>query len=85
MSLLTETVAATRPASADAMAAAQTQEAIEGASAAPVQLDLTPLLDLGMCLGESSGAALAAPLVQACARILQEVATFDSAGVTDKA
>ena len=29
--------------------------------------------------------ALAVPLVQACARSLQEVAMFDSAGVTDKA
>jgi nicotinate-nucleotide--dimethylbenzimidazole phosphoribosyltransferase len=35
-------------------------------------------------LGEGSGAALAVPLVQASARILREVASFDSAGVTDK-
>ncbi|HEV7146856.1 MAG TPA: nicotinate-nucleotide--dimethylbenzimidazole phosphoribosyltransferase, partial [Pedococcus sp.] len=32
-----------------------------------------------------SGAALAVPLVQAAARLLGEMATFDSAGVTDKA
>jgi nicotinate-nucleotide--dimethylbenzimidazole phosphoribosyltransferase len=55
-----------------------------GASAALAQLGLTPLVDLGMRLGEGSGAALAVPLVQACARILREVATFDSAGVSNK-
>jgi len=41
-------------------------------------------VDLGLRLGEGSGPALAVPLVQASARILREVATFDSAGVTDK-
>jgi nicotinate-nucleotide--dimethylbenzimidazole phosphoribosyltransferase len=55
-----------------------------GASAALAHLGLVPLVDLGMRLGEGSGAALAVPLVQASARILREVATFDSAGVTDK-
>jgi nicotinate-nucleotide--dimethylbenzimidazole phosphoribosyltransferase len=55
-----------------------------GASAALAHLDLVPLVDLGMRLGEGSGAALAVPLVQASARILREVTTFDSAGVTDK-
>jgi len=43
-----------------------------------------PLVDLEMRLGEGSGAALAVPLVQASARILREVATFDSAGVSNK-
>jgi nicotinate-nucleotide--dimethylbenzimidazole phosphoribosyltransferase len=55
-----------------------------GATAALADLDLVPLVDLGMALGEGSGAALAVPLVQAGARVLREVATFDSAGVTDK-
>ena len=55
-----------------------------GASKALEHLGLTPLVDLGLRLGEGSGAALAVPLVQAAARILAEVATFDSAGVTDK-
>jgi nicotinate-nucleotide--dimethylbenzimidazole phosphoribosyltransferase len=55
-----------------------------GASAALVHLGLAPLVDLDLRLGEGSGAALAVPLVQAAARILREVATFDSAGVTDK-
>jgi nicotinate-nucleotide--dimethylbenzimidazole phosphoribosyltransferase len=55
-----------------------------GASAALAQLGLVPLVDLQMRLGEGSGAALAVPLVQAAARILREVATFDSAGVSNK-
>lgn len=55
-----------------------------GATAAIAHLDMVPLVDLGLRLGEGSGATLAVPLVQAAARILREVATFDSAGVTDK-
>jgi len=55
-----------------------------GAAAALTHLELDPLVDLGMRLGEGSGAALAVPLVQASARILREVATFDSAGVSNK-
>jgi nicotinate-nucleotide--dimethylbenzimidazole phosphoribosyltransferase len=55
-----------------------------GATAALACLGLVPLVDLEMRLGEGSGAALAVPLVQASARILCEVATFDSAGVTNK-
>jgi len=55
-----------------------------GATVALAHLDLVPLVDLEMRLGEGSGAALAVPFVQAAARILGEVATFDSAGVTDK-
>ena len=55
-----------------------------GAGAALACLGLVPLVDLQMRLGEGSGAALAVPLVQASARILREVASFDSAGVSDK-
>jgi len=55
-----------------------------GATAALADLDLVPLVDLQMRLGEGSGATLAVPLVQASARILREVATFDSAGVSNK-
>jgi nicotinate-nucleotide--dimethylbenzimidazole phosphoribosyltransferase len=55
-----------------------------GASAALEQLGLDPLLDLDLRLGEGSGAVLAVPLLQAAARVLREVATFDSAGVTDR-
>jgi nicotinate-nucleotide--dimethylbenzimidazole phosphoribosyltransferase len=55
-----------------------------GARAALDHLGIAPLLDLGLRLGEGSGAALAVPLVQSAARLLAEVATFDSAGVTGK-
>lgn len=47
-------------------------------------LGLRPLVDLDLRLGEGSGAVLALPLVQGAARVLREMATFDSAGVTDK-
>jgi nicotinate-nucleotide--dimethylbenzimidazole phosphoribosyltransferase len=55
-----------------------------GATIALDHLELEPLLDLDLRLGEGSGAVLALPLVQAAARIMGEMATFDSAGVTDK-
>jgi nicotinate-nucleotide--dimethylbenzimidazole phosphoribosyltransferase len=45
-------------------------------------LGLEPLLDLGMRLGEGTGAALAISIVEASARVLTEMATFDEAGVT---
>lgn len=44
----------------------------------------SPLLDLNMRLGEGSGAALAMSLVEASVRIYNEMATFASAGVSDK-
>ena len=46
-------------------------------------LGLRPLLDLGLRLGEGSGAALALPLVGAALAILADMATFEAAGVTD--
>jgi len=55
-----------------------------GATAALDHLGLRPLLDLQMRLGEGSGACLAVPILEASARVLAEMATFDSAGVTDK-
>jgi nicotinate-nucleotide--dimethylbenzimidazole phosphoribosyltransferase len=46
-------------------------------------LGLEPLLDLGLRLGEGSGAALALPLIHAALAILSDMATFGDAGVTD--
>ena len=55
-----------------------------GHARALAALGVTPLLDLGMRLGEGTGALLALPVVLAAARALQDVATFDAAGVVDK-
>jgi nicotinate-nucleotide--dimethylbenzimidazole phosphoribosyltransferase len=55
-----------------------------GASVALDALGLVPLVDLDLRLGEGSGAVLALPIVQSAARVLRDVATFDSAGVTEK-
>lgn len=46
-------------------------------------LGLEPLLDLGLRLGEGSGAALALPLIQSSLALLDEMATFAGAGVSD--
>jgi nicotinate-nucleotide--dimethylbenzimidazole phosphoribosyltransferase len=53
-----------------------------GASRALSALGLRPVLELDLRLGEGSGAVLALPVVQAAARVLRDVATFDSAGVS---
>lgn len=55
-----------------------------GASAVLDELAIDPVLDLDMRLGEGSGAVLALPIVEAAARVLHEMATFDQAGVADK-
>ncbi|WP_328466232.1 nicotinate-nucleotide--dimethylbenzimidazole phosphoribosyltransferase [Actinoplanes sp. NBC_00393] len=75
--------AAFAPDSVAAMVAGH-RSAEPGASVALAHLGLEPLLDLGMRLGEGSGAVLALPVVSAAARVLHEVATFDSAGVSEK-
>ncbi|GGJ93577.1 hypothetical protein GCM10010123_24290 [Pilimelia anulata] len=75
--------AALAPAAVDAMVAGHLS--VEpGAGVALAHLGLTPLLDLGLRLGEGTGAVLALPVVAAAVRVLHEVATFDSAGVTQK-
>jgi nicotinate-nucleotide--dimethylbenzimidazole phosphoribosyltransferase len=47
------------------------------------ELGLRPVLALGLRLGEGTGAALALPIVEAALALLAEMATFDSARVTD--
>jgi nicotinate-nucleotide--dimethylbenzimidazole phosphoribosyltransferase len=47
-------------------------------------LKVRPLLDLGMRLGEGSGAALGLPVVRAAVALFTRMATFEGAGVSDK-
>ncbi|MBO3739831.1 nicotinate-nucleotide--dimethylbenzimidazole phosphoribosyltransferase [Actinoplanes flavus] len=75
--------AAFAPDSVAAMVAGH-RSAEPGATVALAHLGLEPLLDLGMRLGEGSGAVLALPVVSAAVRVLHEVATFDAAGVSEK-
>ncbi len=44
--------------------------------------DARPILDLDMCLGEGTGAAIAMDVVTAAVRIYNEMATFESASVS---
>jgi nicotinate-nucleotide--dimethylbenzimidazole phosphoribosyltransferase len=71
------------PASAAAMIAGH-RSTEPGAAVALDHIGLRALVDLDLRLGEGSGAALALPLIRSAVRILQEVATFDGAGVLDK-
>ncbi|MEV2242678.1 nicotinate-nucleotide--dimethylbenzimidazole phosphoribosyltransferase [Micromonospora sp. NPDC049891] len=75
--------AAFAPDSVAAMVAGH-RSAEPGATVALRRLGLTPLIDLGLRLGEGTGALLALPVVTGAVRVLHEVATFDSAGVAEK-
>jgi nicotinate-nucleotide--dimethylbenzimidazole phosphoribosyltransferase len=69
------------PASSDYVIAAH-RSAEPGHRAMHARLQKEPLLDLGLRLGEGTGATLAMHLVEAAQRILIEVATFDEAHVS---
>jgi nicotinate-nucleotide--dimethylbenzimidazole phosphoribosyltransferase len=53
------------------------------ASIALDDLDLDPILELDMRLGEGTGGALAVPIVQAAAALMSGMATFERAGIAD--
>ncbi|BCB81961.1 hypothetical protein GCM10022251_52180 [Phytohabitans flavus] len=75
--------AALAPDAVGAMVAGH-RSAEPGATVALAHLGLDPLIDLGLRLGEGTGAVLAVPIVASAVRVLHEVATFDSAGVSEK-
>jgi nicotinate-nucleotide--dimethylbenzimidazole phosphoribosyltransferase len=74
--------AAIEPASVEAMIAGH-RSPEPGHSLVLERLGLEPLLDLRLRLGEGSGAALAMPIVRGALALLNEMASFDEAGVTD--
>ncbi len=47
-------------------------------------LNARPLLDLGLCLGEATGAALAIPLIRAAVAAQRQMATFATVGIADR-
>lgn len=47
-------------------------------------LGLAPILNLGMRLGEGTGAVLAMPILESALRLYQEMATFASAGISER-
>ncbi len=55
-----------------------------GHAAQLAHLQVQPLLDLGLRLGEGTGAALAIPLLRAACAILADMASFESAGISSK-
>ncbi len=60
------------------------QSAEPGHRAVLEALDAEPLLNLGMRLGEGSGAAIAVPLLRSACALHNQMATFADAGVSDK-
>jgi len=45
-------------------------------------IGIKPTLNLGMRLGEGTGAVLAMPVIESSCRLFSEMATFSSAGVS---
>jgi nicotinate-nucleotide--dimethylbenzimidazole phosphoribosyltransferase len=74
---------AANPASIDHCVFAHTS-AEHGHARALAAMGKTPLLDLGMRLGEGTGAALAMVLAKTALHLHRNMATFESAGVSDK-
>jgi nicotinate-nucleotide--dimethylbenzimidazole phosphoribosyltransferase len=60
------------------------RSAERGASALAAALGLEPLVDLGLRLGEGTGAILAAELVRHAVRLVRGMATFSTAGIADR-
>jgi nicotinate-nucleotide--dimethylbenzimidazole phosphoribosyltransferase len=70
------------PTSAEYMIAAH--NSVEpGHGAMLASLGLRPILDLGLRLGEGTGAALAMPICASACKVLDEMATFEEAGVSE--
>ena len=55
-----------------------------GHGAMLTHLNLAPVLDLGMRLGEGSGGAMAMSVIEGAVRVFKEVMTFQEAAVPDK-
>lgn len=53
-------------------------------SLALAHLELTPIIDLGLRLGEGTGAAVALPVLRAAVATLASMATFEGAGVSER-
>jgi nicotinate-nucleotide--dimethylbenzimidazole phosphoribosyltransferase len=71
------------PASVDRMIASH-RSPEPGHAAILAELGLTPLLDLGLRLGEGTGVALAVPIVNAALALMADMATFGEAGVSER-
>ena len=53
-----------------------------GAKRLLAKLEIEPVLDFNLRLGEGSGAALAVPILRSACAVMREMATFSGAGVT---
>jgi len=60
------------------------ESAEPGHQAILTQLEASPLLNIGMRLGEGSGAAVTVSLMQSAVKLHNEMATFEAAGVSEK-